>query len=104
MNILDIRWPMGSTKVLFPCTVDDGRQEALKRKYADMHRSLEFEQFDLLDALIKHKGVGNYDYYLQILRAGINRPRVFLRCTIQQQWMNIFNPWIANILKSNIYT
>lgn len=95
-------WPMQSTMVLLPLTKEDGRRDQLKQKYADMHHSLEFEEFDSLNAFLQHHNIQNYDYYLNILCAGISRPRVFIKRTIQQRWMNNFNPWVAKVLRSNM--
>jgi hypothetical protein len=95
-------WPVEHTVVLLPLTKDDGRRRQLKQKYADMHHSLEFdEDFESLNAFLQHHHVENYDYYLNILRAGITRPKVFLKRSIQQCWINNFNPWVAKVLRSN---
>lgn len=94
-------WPMERTTVLIPITKDDGRRELLRRKYADMHCSLEFEEFDSLESFFRQHRIDNYSYYLDILRAGITRPQVFVKRTIAQRWMNNFNPWVSKILRSN---
>lgn len=78
-------------------TKDDGRRERLRLKYADMHRSLEFEEFDSLDTFLLNHRIDNNDYYLDILRAGITRPKIFVRRSITQRWINNFNPWVTNI-------
>jgi len=66
-----------------------------------MHRSLEFEEFDSLDGFLLHHRIDNDDYYLDILRAGITRLKIFVKRSIAQRWINNFNPWVAKILRSN---
>jgi hypothetical protein len=92
---------MERTVVLLPITKDDGRRERLWQKYANMHRSLEFEKFDSLHTFLLHNRIDNNDYYLDILRAGITRPKIFVKWSIAQKWINNFNPWVAKILRSN---
>lgn len=87
--------------MLLPITKDDGRRERLRQKYTDMHRSLEFKEFDSLDTFLLHHRIDNNDYYLDILRAGITRPMIFVRRSIAQRWINHYNPWVAKILRSN---
>jgi len=81
---------------------EDGRRDKLRKKYADMHRSLEFEEFDDLNSFLERHNVREYEHFLNVLTAGINRPKVFLLRTMAQKWMNSFNPWIAKWLKSNM--
>ena len=40
--------------------------------------------------------------YLNIIRAGITRPMVFLKRNTQQLYVNAFHPWLAKILQSNM--
>ncbi|CAK9832801.1 ATP-dependent DNA helicase pfh1, partial [Anthophora retusa] len=95
-------WPMVETKVLLPLPVSDTRREKLKKKYNEMHTSLEFEKFASFDEFLSKHNVQDYDHYLNILRAGITRPRLFVRRTIEQKFINNFNPWIAKKLQSNM--
>ena len=66
-----------------------------------MHRSLEFEDFESLDDFMQAHRV-DYESYLNVLRAGITRPKVFIKRLISDKWINNFNPWIANVLNSNM--
>jgi hypothetical protein len=67
---------------------EDGRRDMLRRKFVDMHRSLEFEDVDELETFLKRHNVDTYKHYLNVLRARITRPRVFLKRTMGQKWMN----------------
>lgn len=94
-------WPMEYTTILIPLTTDDKRRDALKMKFADMHRSLEFEDFKSLSEFFQRHRIHDYSHYLNIIRAGINRPKVFLRRTFAERWINPFNPWISKTMGAN---
>ena len=44
----------------------------------------------------------DYENFLNVLRAGISRPKVFVKRLIRDKWINNFNPSIANVLNSNM--
>lgn len=90
-------WPT----VLLSITKDDSHRESLRQKYADMHRSLKFKEFNSLYTFLLHHRVNNYYYYLDILRAGITRPKIFMKRSVAQRWINNFNPWVVKILRLN---
>ena len=95
-------WPINETRVLLPMPKEDGRRGMLAKKFADMHKLLESDEFEDLNYFLFHHNIVTYGNYLNVLRAGITRPRVFVKCTIKQKWMNSFNPWIADKLQSNM--
>ena len=95
-------WPINETRVLFPMPKEDGRREMLAKKIADMHRSLESDEFEDLNSFPFHHNIVTYGNYLNVSRVGISRPRLFLKRTIKQKWMNCFNPCIADKLQSNM--
>ena len=66
-----------------------------------MHHSLELENFENLDNFLQAHRL-DYESYLNVLRAGITRPKVFLKRSMKDKWINGFNPWIANVLDSNM--
>lgn len=67
-----------------------------------MHRGLEFGDFDSIEKLWRQFHVYDEEHYLNVIRAGITRPCIFLRRTIEQKWINNFHPWITKTLRSNI--
>lgn len=93
-------WPIKKTTILLPLT-EEGDRNKLKTKYTEMHKSLEFEDFVSLEHFLRHHGVNDYATYLNILRAGIKRPKAFIERKIEHRWVNNFNPWISKILRSN---
>ena len=80
-------WPINETRVLFPMPKEDGRREMLAKKFSDIHRSLESDEFEDLNSFPFHHNIATYGNYLNVLRVGITRPRVFLKRTIKQKWM-----------------
>ncbi|XP_058811059.1 uncharacterized protein LOC131675952 [Topomyia yanbarensis] len=93
--------PMDQTRVLLPITASDGRREQLKRRSGTMQNVLEAKKFDTLDQFLEDCNC-TYEYYLDVIRASINRPTVLLKRSLSELWTNPFNPWIANILRSNM--
>ncbi|XP_058445649.1 uncharacterized protein LOC131426905 [Malaya genurostris] len=94
-------WPMNETRILLPITANDGRREQLKRRSVTMRNALETRTFNTLEDFIDDCRC-TYEYYLDIIRASINRPTVLLKRSMSELWTNPFNPWIANILRSNM--
>jgi len=91
-------WPINETRVMLPMPKEDGRREMLAKKFADMHRLLESDEFEDLNSFLFHHNIVTYGNYVNILRVGITRPRLSLKRPIKQKWMNSFNPWIADKL------
>ncbi|XP_042149867.1 uncharacterized protein LOC121837984, partial [Ixodes scapularis] len=91
--------------VPFP-TVDNEAQkkkiENLLNKYEAMHQALETTNYDSIEQFWEHHGVADKAEYISVLRAGTPRATIMLPRTVQQKWVNYFNPWVASILDSNM--
>lgn len=94
-------WPIEETVVLLPMAAKDPRRSEYRQRYSEMHHALEYNDYTSLEDFLDSHGV-DYSEYLNVLRAGIARPRIFLRRAIQQKFINNFNPWIAEHLMSNM--
>ncbi|XP_065077679.1 uncharacterized protein LOC135700938 [Ochlerotatus camptorhynchus] len=94
-------WPMDQTRVLLPIPADDGRREQLKRCSAKIKEVLETKVFETFEHFLDDCNC-TYDYYLDVIRASINRPTIMLKRSMTELWTNPFNPWIANVLRSNM--
>lgn len=94
-------WPMDQTRVLLPLQADDGRRGQLKKRSTEMHDILETKTFDTLQQFLDECKC-TYDYYLDVIRASISRPTVLVKRSMTELWTNTFNPWIANVLRSNM--
>lgn len=95
-------WPMLKTRILIPMPKEDGRKDTLKTKFVSLHKNLEENDYKSIDDFFSQNKVKDEDHYLNIIRAGISRPRVMLKRDVKQIWMNSFNPWIAPFLNSNM--
>lgn len=94
--------PSRTTTILSPMQ----KEEPGFREYANYYKSirLNLENQDYLDIgdFYEDNNIISDGHYNNILRAGINRPRVFLRRQPHEKWHYAFNPFIFNILKSNM--
>jgi hypothetical protein len=98
-------WPMRKTTIFIPMAKDNLQRPALRNKYKVLHRALEMldeeESVPSLEDFLTRHQINKYEDYLDVIGAGIVRPMVMLRRTVAQRWINGFNPWNANILRSN---
>ncbi|XP_037558151.1 uncharacterized protein LOC119435325 [Dermacentor silvarum] len=100
-------WPTDNTMVLlpYPPTQDDAeatRRVALKERFLQMHAALESTHYDSIGQFLEHHAVTTEEKYVSVLRAGVTRPTLFIQRTVQQKWINVFNPWVASMLDSNM--
>ncbi|XP_029708282.2 uncharacterized protein LOC109400233 [Aedes albopictus] len=94
-------WPTDQTRVLLPLPVDDGRRTQLKKRSTEIHNLLETKTFETFAEFL-HGCKCTIESYLDIIRASIKRPTVLIKRSMTELWTNPFNPWIANILQSNM--
>lgn len=94
-------WPIKETRILLPIATDDGRREQLKRRSSKIRDILETKAFESIDQFLDDCNC-TYEYYLDVVRASINRPTILLRRSMTELWTNPFNPWIADVLRSNM--
>nr|XP_029713677.1 uncharacterized protein LOC109418586 [Aedes albopictus] len=94
-------WPMDQTRILLPLPVDDGRRTQLKKRSTEIHNLLETKTFETFAEFL-HDCKCTIEGYLDIIRASIKRPTVLNKRSMTELWTNPFNPWIANILQSNM--
>lgn len=92
---------MNETRILLPIALDDGRHNELLKKATEMRDILETKAFDNLGAFLLDCRC-SYDRYLDVIRAYIRRPTIFLKRSMTELWTNPFNPWIAKHLISNM--
>lgn len=95
--------PVRSTIILLPMSPTDSRRVTYATVYKRIWKAFEdTDYYSSIDDFLKENKITSYDMYLTILQAGINRPRVFLKREPSEKWINAFNPFILNILKSNM--
>ncbi|GFV36327.1 helitron_like_N domain-containing protein [Trichonephila clavipes] len=74
--------------------LDNAPEDALGKDYN--------KAIDLIDSIISVSAAEASDEeYVNVIRAGINRPKVFPKRQPHEKWHNPFNPFIMNIVQSN---
>nr|XP_029713647.1 uncharacterized protein LOC115257831 [Aedes albopictus] len=94
-------WPMDQTRVLLPLSADDRRCGQLRKRANEIHNILETKTFDTLEQYLEECSC-TYDYYIDVIRSSITRPTIMTKRSMTELWTNPYNPWIANILRSNM--
>lgn len=93
--------PIKTTMILTPMKdTEDGFKE-YKAKYNALRKNLENYEYVGLQTFYEDNNINSDQEYVNIIRAGINRPRVFPKRQPYEKWHNPFNPFILNIVKSN---
>lgn len=72
------------------------------KRYKDIRINLDNHDYHDIDSFYKSNNINSDEDYYNILRAGIKRPRVFFKRQPCEKWHNPFNPFIFNIVKSNM--
>ncbi|KAG0428088.1 hypothetical protein HPB47_024886 [Ixodes persulcatus] len=91
--------------VPFPSVDNEAQKkqmESLLNKYEVMHQAVETTNYDSMEQFWEHHGVTDKVEYISVLQAGTPRATIMLPRSVQQKWMNYFNPWVSSILDSNM--
>jgi predicted house-cleaning noncanonical NTP pyrophosphatase (MazG superfamily) len=72
-------WPMDTTRILIPMSLDDGRRTGYKKKASKMRRYLELKMCDTMKAFCEDHNVEDLEEYLNIFRGSISRPLVMIK-------------------------
>lgn len=94
--------PSRSTIILSPMQKEEPGFRDYFNQYKSIRVKLENKDYLDMDDFYKDNNILSDDHYHNILRAGINRPRVFFKRQPRQKWNNSFNPFILNKIKSNM--
>ncbi|KAH7957013.1 hypothetical protein HPB52_014328 [Rhipicephalus sanguineus] len=78
------------------------QRKQLRKHYEEMLDALERGELDSLVEFLGAYKVRSHKEYMDTLKAGFARPCVLHRRTPAQKFVNAFNPWIANVLNSNM--
>ena len=93
--------PIKTTMILTPMKdTEDGFKE-YKAKYNALRKNLENYEYVDFQTFYEDNNINSDQEYVNIIRAGINRPRVFPKRQPYEKWHNPFNRFILNIVKSN---
>ncbi|XP_077277313.1 uncharacterized protein LOC143905647 [Temnothorax americanus] len=94
-------WPMDRIRILLPITKNDGRRDALKKRAIKLNQKLNEKSYNTLDEFLEDNKI-TMKYYLDVIRASIRKATVIYKRNMNELWTNTFNPWIANVLNSNM--
>ena len=95
-------FPCKITTILIPMQKEEHGFREYNNKYHTIHKHLEDKNYESFKNLYEDNGIANDVEYIKVLRAGITRPRVFYKRTPLETKHNPFNPFIFNVLKSNM--
>ena len=94
--------PSRSTEILLPMQQDEIGFDRYVQCYKNIRINLENNDYENIDSFYQHNNISSDDEYRSILRAGIKRPRVFIKREPSEKWHNPFNPFVLNLVKSNM--
>ncbi|GFQ76929.1 ATP-dependent DNA helicase [Trichonephila clavata] len=94
--------PSRSTVILVPMPADDPRRNTLANLYSSLWKALAENDYRDIHHFFEAHNILSDDFYLDVLRAGIKRPMVFLKRQTTEKWINAFNPFILNVLGANM--
>jgi len=94
--------PCRKTLNLTPMQKTDEHFQRYAKKYAEIRSNLESTDYDNIDDFYEKNNIQSDDEYRNILRAGITRPKIFYKRSPTEKWHNPFNPFVFNILRSNM--
>lgn len=93
--------PCKKTMILTPMKNTEEEFSNYRKRYDEIRMRLEKEDFVDMDDFYKRNGIHSDEDYCNIIRAGINRPKVFVKRKPSEKWHNPFNPFILNVVQSN---
>lgn len=95
--------PARETIILIPMQKSEERFHFYSKKYTQIRINLENnDEYNDIDDFYQKNNIDSDEEYKKILRAGINRPKVFLKRHPSEKWHNQFNPFILNKVRSNM--
>ncbi|GBP70869.1 hypothetical protein EVAR_53533_1 [Eumeta japonica] len=93
--------PIKTTMILTPMKNTEDGFEEYKAKYNALRNKLKNYDYDNFETFYEDNNIKSDREYIDVIRAGINRPRVFPKRQLHEKWHNPFNPFILNIVKSS---
>lgn len=94
--------PSRSTEILLPMKKDEPGFNSFAKHYKSIRINLENHNYPDINTFYEQNNIFSDEHYWNILRAGINRPRVFVKREPSEKWHNPFNPFIFNVVQSDM--
>lgn len=93
--------PCKKTLILTPMRNTEVKVDDYRKRYAEIRMRLENEDFVDMDDFYSRNYIDSDEDYCNIIRAGINRPKVFVKREPFEKWHTHFNPFILNVAQSS---
>ncbi|GFR29108.1 uncharacterized protein TNCT_326291 [Trichonephila clavata] len=93
--------PRRSTVILTSLPKEDRTFAKYSRCYKSLRIKLENNDYPDMEKFYEANQVNSDEEYLNILRAEITRPIVYIKREPSKKWRNAFNPFLFNLLQSN---
>lgn len=87
--------------ILTPIKDTEDCFQHFKAKYNSIRKNFEIHDYDDFASFYSKNDIDSNEKYVRIIRAGIYRPRVFIKREPSEKWNNPFNPFIFNVVKAN---
>ncbi|XP_015110819.1 uncharacterized protein LOC107037017 [Diachasma alloeum] len=94
--------PCRLTTILTPLPRTDIQYAINVEHYKIIKKNLEINDYADFETFYDENGITSDDHYLDIIRAGIDRPKVLVKREPSEKWHQSFNPFILNILNANM--
>lgn len=94
--------PIRETTILIPLESENPELKSLKLQYQNIRKNLEDNNYDNFEEFYQANDILSDEHYMNIIRAGINRPRVFIKRQPSEKWRNCFNPFILSVVVSTM--
>ncbi|XP_049819970.1 uncharacterized protein LOC109605143 isoform X2 [Aethina tumida] len=93
--------PIKTTMILTPMKDTEDGFKVYQAKYNNLRKNLENYEYNDFQTFYENNNISSDQEYVDIIRAGINRPKVFPKRQPYETWHDPFNPFILNVVKSN---
>ncbi|XP_037958820.1 uncharacterized protein LOC119688206 [Teleopsis dalmanni] len=93
--------PVKETMILTPMKDTEDCFQHYKVKYNSVRKNFEIYDYDDFASFYSENDIDSDEEYVRIIRAGINRPQVFIKIEPSEKWHNPFNPFIFDVVKAN---
>lgn len=94
--------PCKFTMILTPMEKTDPNFKEYSKRYAEIRMNLESNEYSSFDDYYESNNIRSDEEYKNIIRSGIIRPRIFYKRHPSEKLHNTFNPFVFNVLKSNM--
>ena len=94
--------PCKSKMILIPMEKTNPLYKNHLKRYNEIRINLLSKEYDSIDEYYKSTNIRSDEEYKDVLRSGISRPKIFYKRHTSEKWHNTFNPFVFNVLKSNM--